>query len=48
MDVTMASPPEEKVWLFRALFHGRDDVTHRLPCVLDDILAALSARPKGN
>ena len=28
-DVTMASPPETKVRLFRALFHGRDDVYAR-------------------
>ena len=29
MDVTMASPPEEKVRLFRAMFRGRDDVYAR-------------------
>ena len=29
MDVTMASPPEEKVRLFRAMFRGREDVYAR-------------------
>ena len=29
VDVTMASPPEAKVRLFRALFRGRDDVYAR-------------------
>ena len=28
-DVTRASPPEQKVALFRSLFHGRDDVFAR-------------------
>ena len=29
MDVTMASSPEEKVRLFRAMFRGREDVYAR-------------------
>ena len=49
MNVTMESPPEAKVRLFRALFRGREDVYARryvsVVCRRSRIIVAEATRP---